>query len=68
MLGAKWFKDTKPDALAISFDRLLPAISPTGEFSRDALQKVLAAYKLAGETIDADLTEGKLWTNAFVKH
>ncbi|HEV8464149.1 MAG TPA: ABC transporter substrate-binding protein [Pseudolabrys sp.] len=68
LLGAKWFKDTAPDALKISFDRLLPAISRTGIFTKEGLEKVQRAYKSVGEDVDVNLTEGVLWTNEFVKN
>ena len=67
MLGARWFKDTKPDTLALSLDVLLPSLSPTGEFTRSSFDKFLNVYKTVGETVDIDLTEGKLWTNEFVR-
>jgi ABC-type nitrate/sulfonate/bicarbonate transport system substrate-binding protein len=67
LLGQKWFKDTTPDALAVSFDALLPAMSATGEFTPSAMQKFVDVYKTIGEPIDIDLSEGKLWTNEFVK-
>lgn len=67
LLGAKWFKDTKPDTLALSLDALLPSLSATGEFSKPSFDKFLNVYKTVGETIEIDLTEGKLWTNEFVK-
>ena len=68
LLGEKWFKDTKPDALKISFERLLPAMSPTGQFTQEALDKVQRVYKTVGEDVDIDLREGSLWTNEFVKN
>jgi ABC-type nitrate/sulfonate/bicarbonate transport system substrate-binding protein len=68
LLGEKWFKDTKPDALKISFERLLPAMSLTGEFTQDSLLKVQRVYKTVGENVDIDLGEGALWTNQFVKN
>jgi len=67
LLGAKWFKDTAADALAISFDALLPALSGTGEFTQASLEKFVSVYKTIGENVDIDLSEGKLWTNEFVK-
>lgn len=67
LLGSKWFKDTAPDALAVSFDALLPALSGTGEFTPASLQKFVSVYKTIGENVDIDLSEGKLWTNDFVK-
>jgi ABC-type nitrate/sulfonate/bicarbonate transport system substrate-binding protein len=67
LLGQKWFKDTSPDALAVSFDALLPALSDTGEFTPAAMQKFVDVYKTIGEPIDIDLSQGKLWTNEFVK-
>lgn len=67
LLGAKWFKDTKPDTLALSLDALLPALSMTGEFTKSSFDKFLVVYRTVGETIDIDLTEGKLWTSEFVK-
>jgi NitT/TauT family transport system substrate-binding protein len=67
LLGQKWFKDTPPPALALSFDALLPSLSATGEFTPASLQKFVDAYKLIGENIDVDLSEGRLWTNEFVK-
>jgi ABC-type nitrate/sulfonate/bicarbonate transport system substrate-binding protein len=66
LLGAKWFKDTKPDTLALSFDALLPSLSATGEFTKASFDKFLEVYKTVGETVEIDLTEGKLWTNDFV--
>lgn len=67
MLHAKWFKETSPEALALSFDILLPAISPTGEFNRAGLEKFINVYKKVGEDVDIDLTEGGIWTNTYVK-
>jgi ABC-type nitrate/sulfonate/bicarbonate transport system substrate-binding protein len=67
LLGAKWFKEMKPETLALSFDALLPSLSATGQFSQDSFKKVLDVYKTVGESVDIDLTEGKLWTNEFVK-
>lgn len=67
LLGAKWFKEMKPETLALSFDALLPSLSATGEFSPASFKKVLDVYKIVGESVDIDLTEGKLWTNEFVK-
>jgi hypothetical protein len=54
--------------LKISFERLLPAMSPTGQFTQEALQKVQRVYKTVGEDVDIDLREGSLWTNEFVKN
>ena len=42
ILGEEWFKNTAPEALKMSFERLLPAISPTGTFTEQALEKVAA--------------------------
>ena len=67
LLGAKWFKEMKPETLALSFDALLPSLSATGQFSQDSFKKVLDVYRTVGESVDIDLTEGKLWTNEFVK-
>jgi NitT/TauT family transport system substrate-binding protein len=67
LLGAKWFKDTPPETLALSFDTLLPSLSATGEFTQASFKKFLDVYKTVGETIELDLTEGKLWTNEFIK-
>ena len=67
LLGAKWFKDTKPETLALSFDALLPSLSASGEFTQASFKKFLDVYKTVGETVEIDLTEGKLWTNEFVR-
>lgn len=67
LLGANWFKNTQPETLALSFDALLPSLSATGEFTPASFQKFLNVYKTVGEPVDIDLTEGKLWTNEFVK-
>jgi NitT/TauT family transport system substrate-binding protein len=67
LLGTKWFKEMKQETLALSFDALLPSLSATGEFSQASFTKVLNVYKTVGESVDIDLTEGKLWTNEFVK-
>jgi ABC-type nitrate/sulfonate/bicarbonate transport system substrate-binding protein len=68
LLGDKWFKETAPDALKISFERLLPAMSVTGTFTQEALDKVQHVYKTVGENVDIDMREGVLWTNDFTKH
>ncbi len=68
ILGEKWFKSTSPAALKLSFDKLLPAISPTGTFTEQELAKVERVYQTVGEKVDLDLHEGVLWTNAFTKH
>jgi ABC-type nitrate/sulfonate/bicarbonate transport system substrate-binding protein len=68
LLGAKWFKDTAPDALKVSFERLLPAMSRTGVFTKEGLEKVQRVYKAVGEDVDVDLSEGEFWTNEFVKN
>ena len=67
LLGANWFKNSKPETLAVSFDALLPSLSATGEFTPASFKKFLDVYKTVGEAVDIDLTEGKLWTNEFVK-
>ena len=67
LLNTKWFKDTKPETLALSLDALLPSLSMSGEFAKSSFDKFLNVYKTVGETVDIDLTEGKLWTNEFVK-
>jgi hypothetical protein len=51
----------------LSFDALLPSLSTTGEFTPASFKKFLDVYKTIGEPVDIDLTEGKLWTNEFVK-
>jgi NitT/TauT family transport system substrate-binding protein len=68
MLGEKWFKDTKPETLELSLEALLPSLSATGEFTASSFSKFLDVYKTVGETIEIDLTEGKLWTNDFSKN
>ena len=67
LLHANWFKNTTPDALALSLDALLPSLSATGVFTSASFQKVVDVYKTIGEKIDLDLSEGKYWTNEFVK-
>ena len=59
---------TAPDALKISFERLLPAMSRTGVFTKEGLEKVQRVYISVGEKVDVDLNEGVLWTNEFVKN
>jgi len=67
MMRAKWFKDTPADALNISFDRLLPAMSDSGVFSEEGLRKVQRVYLNVGEKIDLDFREGGFWTNKYVR-
>ena len=67
LMRAKWFKDTSEEALEISFDRLLPALSETGTFSEEGLLKVQRVYLTVGEKIDLDFREGGFWTNSFVR-
>jgi NitT/TauT family transport system substrate-binding protein len=67
LLGEKWFKDTKPETLALSLDALMPAVSESGSFTEPALRKYLDIFKSIGQGTDADLAEGVLWTNEFVK-
>lgn len=67
MLGARWFKDTNAETLALSFDALLPSLSGSGEFTPASFQKFLDVYKTVGETVEIDLTEGRLWSNEFVR-
>jgi len=67
LLGEKWFKDTKPESLALSLDALMPAVSETGTFTEGALRKYLDIFKSIGQGTEANLTEGVLWTNEFVK-
>ena len=66
LLHAKWFKDTAPEALALSLDGLLPALSVTGRFSEQGLEKVARVYSSVGEKMDLDFHEGGFWTNRFV--
>lgn len=66
LLHAKWFKDTAPDSLALSLDALLPALSDTGQFSQEGLEKVARVYSSVGEKMDLDFHEGGFWTNQFV--
>ena len=67
MLGATWFKDTPAEAMRISMDRLLPAISSTGLFTKEGLLKVKRVYENVGEKMDINFDEGSFWTNQFVK-
>jgi ABC-type nitrate/sulfonate/bicarbonate transport system substrate-binding protein len=67
LLGEKWFKNTKPETLELSLNALLPSLSATGEFTTSSFKKFLDVYKTVGETVEIDLTEGKLWTNEFIK-
>ena len=67
LLGDKWFKDTTPEALAISFDALMPSVSETGRYTQAGIQKLLDVYKTIGRDMSVDLTEGGLWTNEFTK-
>ena len=53
-------------SLALSLDALLPSLSTTGVFTKSSFDKFLNVYKTVGETVEIDLTEGKLWTNEFV--
>jgi NitT/TauT family transport system substrate-binding protein len=66
-LAAKWFSDTDKATLKLSMKVLLPSISPTGVFKPDAVGKYMAVFETLGETSDADIGEGKLWTNKFVE-
>jgi len=68
LLGEHWFKTTPPAALKISFDRLLPAISPTGVFTKADLEKAQGIYQAVGEDVNLNLDEGVVWTNEFTKH
>jgi len=68
LLGEHWFKTTPSAALKISFDRLLPAISPTGVFTKADLQKAQGVYQAVGEDVNLNLDEGVVWTNEFTKH
>jgi hypothetical protein len=43
-------------------------MSATGIFTKEGLEKVTKVYKTVGEDVDIDLSEGKLWTNAFTKN
>ncbi|HLJ21635.1 MAG TPA: ABC transporter substrate-binding protein [Stellaceae bacterium] len=67
LLGEKWFKDTKPESLALSLDALMPAVSSSGRFTEAAVRKYLDIFKSIGQSADADVTEGVLWSNEFVK-
>ena len=67
LLGEKWFKDTKPESLAVSLDALMPAISETGTFTEAAIKKYIDVFKSIGQATDADAKEGVLWTNDYVK-
>jgi ABC-type nitrate/sulfonate/bicarbonate transport system substrate-binding protein len=67
LLGDKWFKDTTPDALAVSFDALMPSVSESGRYTQAGIQKLLDVYKTIGQDISVDLTEGGVWTNEFTK-
>jgi NitT/TauT family transport system substrate-binding protein len=67
LMHTKWFKDSSEEALEISFDRLLPALSDTGTFSEEGLLKVQRVYLTVGEKIDLDFREGGFWTNSFVR-
>ena len=67
LLGEKWFKDTKPESLAVSLDALMPAISDSGTFTEAAIKKYIDVFKSIGQATDADVKEGVLWTNDYVK-
>ena len=67
LMHTKWFKDSSEEALELSFDSLLPALSDTGTFSEEGLLKVQRVYLTVGEKIDLDFREGGFWTNSFVR-
>lgn len=67
LLAANWFTNTQADTLALSFDALQPALSATGEFTPSSFEKFLDVYRMVGDPIEIDLTEGKLWSNEYIK-
>jgi NitT/TauT family transport system substrate-binding protein len=67
LLAAKWFSDTDKATLKLSLRVLMPSISRTGVFKPDAVSKYMAVFATLGEKTAADISEGRLWTNKFVK-
>ena len=62
------FADTPPDVLALSWDALLPTISPDGTFTQDGVRQYLQIMVTMGQ-LDSlpPLDEGVLWTNRFLQ-
>ena len=66
MVGEE-FPEVDPGVLAAGWDALLPAISPTGEFSEAGVEAYLQIMVDAGQFDELPPTEeGVLWTNDFV--
>ena len=66
-LQQNWFKDTPLETLRTSYDALLPAMSQTGAFTQEGLEKFVHVYRTVGEHTNIDLREGKFWTNAYTR-
>jgi len=65
----KYFADTPPAILELSWDALLPAISGEGIFTEDGNRRYLQLYADVGQLAGGMPTveDGVLWTNRFVK-
>lgn len=67
ILQAKYFSDTQPDVLKLSWDALLPAISPDGRFNEDGIRQYVRVFETIGRTIRTDTAEGTIWTNQYLR-
>ena len=68
LLGANWFKNSKPETLALSFNALLPSLSATGEFTPASFKKFDAQTRLVLQDELLRLWQGTGRTIVFVTH
>jgi NitT/TauT family transport system substrate-binding protein len=67
ILQQKYFTETPMDVLRLSWEALLPAISPDGRFSEAGIKAYLNVFETIGQTFKIDTSEGDLWTNEFLR-
>lgn len=66
LLHQKYFTDTSPEVLRLSWEALLPAISRDGRFTEAGIKAYLNVFETIGQTFRIDTSEGDLWTNEFL--
>jgi NitT/TauT family transport system substrate-binding protein len=67
-IAAQYFSDTPADVLALSWDALLPAMSPDGASTEEGARGYLQIMVDMAQLAEMPPTEeGVLWTNKFVR-
>ncbi|MGH9335954.1 MAG: ABC transporter substrate-binding protein, partial [Vicinamibacteria bacterium] len=67
ILHDKYFSETSPQGLAASLEALWPRFNPEGRFAESNVRRYFDIFSSVGEGVEADASEGVLWTNEFLQ-